>query len=141
MLLQPAASEAIGELGVYPPLLISAMLLVAGIMLGASVGMWRGDRWGWWLGAFIQVFGVVRNLPTLVMIPGMEDPLGEQSEAFEMLIVRVIGRSVISLLLILYFFKANVLAYFGLEDVNRAMALVALVVASTVLMVALVGFN
>jgi hypothetical protein len=141
VLSQSAAAEAIGELGVYPPLLIGMMALVAGVLLGAGVGMWRGERWGWWLGAFMQVFSVVRNAAALVTVPGMEDPLVEESEDFQILLVRVIGRSVVILLLIGYFFRGNVLEYFRLEEVNRVVALVALVVVSAALIATVTGLN
>jgi hypothetical protein len=109
-------------------LLAAFMTLLAG---SSSVGMWRGARWGWWLGALYYVWsalGVVAEIPYAL-------PEAEELDQ-EMLAPRLAAtlvRLAIFVLVALYFFKGSVRAFFGLQSLRMVPALNVLVMISIVL--------
>jgi hypothetical protein len=108
--------------------LAAFMTLLAG---SSSVGMWRGARWGWWLGALYYVWsalGVVAEIPYAL-------PEAEELDQ-EMLAPRLAAtlvRLAIFVLVALYFFKGSVRAFFGLQSLRMIPALNVLVTISIVL--------
>jgi len=140
LLLQGITFAPVQDLGIYPPLLIGGFLLVGLVLIGAGLGMLQGARWGWWLGIFSQVYTIVRNASALVIVPGMEDSLAVERE-FQLQVLRLATRSVVSVLLIGYFFRRNVLEYFGLEELNRVVALIALIFVCAAILVATNAIN
>jgi hypothetical protein len=124
---------------------IPAAALVAGVaFLGvlaliAAVGMWRGKRWGWWLGAFYYSYSVARAAAGLAFVYFVVEQLdGDAAPTGADLFrakAKLIGRIVVSSLLFLYFFKANVRDYFTLGQASRLKAAGILIAATIGLVV------
>lgn len=66
-------NDAAVELG------LSSLLLQAGIgflgLLGvaASVGLWFGKKWGWWLALFYFAYAITRNINVLISISSIAE--------------------------------------------------------------------
>lgn len=134
--LQIPLLAAVGELqdplraaGVPPILLVLGMLFLAVLGITAGVGMWLGKQWGWWFGAFYYVYGVARNAPALGTVAELADDLPEGARGPGYYYAKHGMRILVHLLILLYFFKGNVLAYFGLEEQSKWKAVSALVAA------------
>ncbi len=110
-----------------------AILFLGVVALAAGIGMWRGKSWGWWLGAFYLMYSVARNISAIVTLPiivgQFELPEAELAENY----IKYAGRIVIHSLLVLYFFKANVEAYFNVDHINAWRRFFTLLVATVVI--------
>jgi hypothetical protein len=121
-------SEVSNALGVPPALLVLSVAFLAILYLVSGIGMWRGTRWGWWLGAFSYSYAVARAASGLLFVSGFSGGLEGLTDAdYRKLGIKFSGRIVVSSLLFLYFFKSTVLAFFGLETLSKAKATAALI--------------
>lgn len=89
------------------------------LYLSSGIGMWRGARAGWWLAVFSYVYGILRNLISLLLIPSLVDQFGSPARGAAYYYTQNAGQAVISALLVLYLLKRNVLEYFGLGNLTR----------------------
>jgi hypothetical protein len=117
----PSMEEPLRTLGIPPVLLIIGMIFLAVLTFASGVGMWLGTKWGWWLATFYYVYSVFRNASALLTIMAAADQL-EGTRGPEFYLFKHSVRIVISFLLLLYFFKSNVLEFFGMKDVSKAAA-------------------
>ena len=101
------------ELGVSGLLIAIRIIFWCALGIAAGVGMWTRKRWGWWLGAFWLFYSIARNVNALLMLPGLVEQFGAQEVDVAKYQLRFAGRIAVSALLILYFFKSNVVAWFG----------------------------
>ena len=125
-------SPALDAIGIPPALLVMSIMLLAGIALASSVGMWIGTRWGWWCAAFYYVYGVARNTNALVLISDFADERGG-AQSSDDYYAKFGGRVIAYLLLLLYFFKDNVLEYFEMPNLNKGKALGILILVTAVI--------
>lgn len=89
-------------------------LIVLGIWgLLSGIGMWIGKKWGWWLGATYISYSVLRNLNALLTISEIVAQNPDQSIDATKYYIKHIGRVIIHSLIACYYFKANVLEFFG----------------------------
>jgi hypothetical protein len=135
-----AMEDPLRSIGIPPVLLIIGVMFLAILAIASSVGMWMGTKWGWWLAAFYYVYSVFRNGSALFTVVAMADQLEGASRGPEYYMVKHGARIVIHILLFLYFFKGNVLEFFGLEALSKANAagiLVGVCIAITVAMSAI----
>jgi hypothetical protein len=86
------------------------------LALGSSIGMWRGYRWGWWLTALFYVWnilGIVADvLHAFVTEQELPSPLSKLTQF------------VVHALILLYLFKSNVRAFFGLQLLPAFLSLI-----------------
>lgn len=119
--------QAIGEplqmLGMPPALLIIGVLFLAVLTIASGVGMWMGTKWGWWLAAFYYLYGVVRHGSALMTVAALADRLEDGMRGPAFYLIKFGVRIIVHLLLVLYFFRGNVRAFFGLTTVGKARAL------------------
>src|SRR5262245_56621012 len=101
------------KLGVSMVQIVIGSVFVGALGLAAGVGMWTGKRWGWWLGAFYLFYSIARNANALRMLPDIAERFGANEAGVAKHGFRFGGRIVVSSLLILYFFKSNVVTWFG----------------------------
>jgi hypothetical protein len=113
--------------GLAPVLLVIGVGFLALLAIAAGVGMWLGRKWGWWLGTFYYVYAIARNAAALVTVANMADELAAGPHGPGYYYVKHAGRIVVHLLILLYFFKGNVLHYFGLEKLSKWKSISALV--------------
>jgi lysylphosphatidylglycerol synthetase-like protein (DUF2156 family) len=106
LVLAGAALAALPQLVELPlpgfgPLLggLGAFLIVIGILaLLVGWGLWAGKGWAWWLTVILQALGIVSSLASLAL----GDPTA-------------IASLIIAAIILYYFFKPHVKAYFGVK--------------------------
>jgi hypothetical protein len=96
--------------------------------LASGVGMWIGANWGWWLATWYWFFMAIGSGVTLPISLVRLRSLG-----IEFAVVAVV-KNVLGLcfqvLLVVYFFRRNVLRFFGLESFGKLKALGILIAVS-----------
>ncbi|MEQ8788655.1 MAG: hypothetical protein RIC55_20260 [Pirellulaceae bacterium] len=115
--------ESFQAIGISPVLVLGGLMLLACLATASGVGMWIGAKWGWWLASFYYVYSVFRNASAMMTIVAMTNSLAAIGLGPEEYLLKHAGRMLIHFLLLLYFFKSNVLYYFGLEQFNKAKAI------------------
>ncbi len=107
LVLAGAALAALPQLVELPlpgfgPLLLGglgAFLIVIGILaLLVGWGLWAGKGWAWWLTVILQALGIASSLASLAL----GDPTA-------------IASLIIAAIILYYFFKPHVKAYFGVK--------------------------
>lgn len=116
--------EAIGvftDMGFPPVVLICVTWFFAGLAMAAGAGMLLGKDWGWYLGALVYAYGMVRHLSAMITIPlALRSWTPEQIDEMTWgpvfyMIKHGIGFTV-QLLIFLYLFRINVREYFRLDQ-------------------------
>jgi hypothetical protein len=124
---QPGSSAMIGIFAV----------LATEYVLATGVGLLLGKKWGWYLGSFSFLSGVVMRLHDLLFmrasgaVAEMPPPSGARDGA------RIIVSVLIGLLVYAYFLKKNVRGYFAVDNVPKWKAIVVELVLSLALLYAL----
>jgi lysylphosphatidylglycerol synthetase-like protein (DUF2156 family) len=78
---------------------LGALLIIIGILaLLVGWGLWAGKGWAWWLTVILQALGIVSSLASLAL----GDPTA-------------IASLIIAAIILYYFFKPHVKAYFGVK--------------------------
>ena len=95
--------------------------------LGSSVGMWRGYRWGWWLAAFYYVWNILSTIVNVLFAMANDYELSPLSKLIQF---------VLHALILLYLFKSNVRAFFGLQLKPAALSLIPLAILAICLLAA-----
>lgn len=126
----PQVTQALSEIGIPLPLLIAGIGFLAVLGIASAIGMWKGKTWGWYLGSFSFAYAIVRNVNALVAVYDLSnvlpaEELADASRGPGYYYMKFGIRTVVSLLLFMYFFKANVRAYFGLVEARLWKAAVA----------------
>lgn len=115
--------KVLGPLGATRYFTLASFLFLAIIGLVTGFGMWQGRRWGWWCGCVYFAYGVVTALPAIVAIVSSDEQIAEgfadSAQGPASGYARFTARLAIDALLTVYFFKGNVLAYFGLKEINK----------------------
>lgn len=132
--------SGLAELGISMMAVIFGALFVSALCILSGFGMRYGKQWGWWCGAFYYVYSVFRNGAALLTVVVMADQLQGGSRTLDYYIVRHGARIAVQTLIYIYFFKSNVLAFFGMQSVRKVRATatligicVAISIAATVL--------
>ena len=117
--------RAESALGVPAGLLLCSMGFSTLLSLVSGIGMWKGVWWGWWAGTFNYIYFGVRALAGLLTLPTTyrlleSGELSSKPPGFYLLKFSV--RLIMSVFIVAYFYRRNVLAYFGLLDQKRKMA-------------------
>jgi hypothetical protein len=129
-----AISQVFDLFGISSMLAVVAILFLGGSALAAGVGMLLGKKWAWWLGAFYLMYAVARNINAIIMIPTLLEQFGTPEAGVAKYYIKHGGRIIIHSLLVLYFFKSNVEAYFQVENVNAWMRVFKLIGATVTIM-------
>jgi hypothetical protein len=110
-------------------ILIGSVAVIC-ICLGlASVyGMWTAAKWGWWLSAWYYFIDALGHGIALMATPFLS--VIHDYDAFETYVIKHGGRFVIMFPIALYFLRARVMRYFGLQSLPRWKAVCILVAIS-----------
>lgn len=125
-------SEMLNTSTPHPTLAYVASFLMAIILFAAGIGLWFGARPGWWLTTFFYANNIGRSVLSVVFFSRLGGPI-TQSMVGAVAYGTLGGRALISLLLLVYLLKSNVLAFFDLAELRKRRAaaiLVAFVLAS-----------
>lgn len=118
------AQQALTALGLPPALLIAAIVFIFGLAIASGIGMWKGRKWGWYLGSLYYMYSVVRNANALITIPMLINSIPPEELAGarhgpSYYYVKHGGRVLVHFLLYLYFFKSNVREFFSLAEQKK----------------------
>lgn len=133
--------ESLRFAGIPPMLLIGGVMFLAILTIASGVGMRMGTKWGWWLAAFYYTYSVFRNGSALMTIISVADQLEGADRGPEYYMIKHGVRLIISLLLLMYFFKGNVLDFFGLARINKIKAIAILVGICVAIVIAKVAMS
>ncbi|MDM4015868.1 hypothetical protein [Roseiconus lacunae] len=117
------ARTAFQETGFHPVFALVSLVFLAVLALVGGIGMWRGMKMGWWLGCFYYVYAIFRNGATILNIALVSDSFVAEDQGADQFGAKYVIRVAINFLLVLYFFKGNVLGYFGLSEINKPLAI------------------
>ena len=116
------AATALQTIGMSPYLLIAGVMFLSVITIGSGAGMIVGAKWGWWLGAFYYVYSIFRNGSAILGVISLADQIEDGTRGVNHYLFKHGARIVVNALLLLYFFKENVLEYFNLSSVSKVKA-------------------
>ena len=114
-------------LGVSSLLTMVHFAFLGALGLAAGIGMWTGRKWGWWLGALYLLYSIARDTNALFTISDLVREYGEPEAGATRIYVKHAGRIIVNSLLILYFFKSNVVEYFQVAGIGTRKRFLALV--------------
>ncbi|MNP55860.1 hypothetical protein D3C76_1505360 [compost metagenome] len=105
-------------------ILLQISLAIIGLTgVGAAAGMWTGKKWGWWLALFYAAYALCRNGNAVITLyvslrdlPGVADQLGSYYFKYG---YRVLWNG----FLLFYLCKEDPTRYFGIEAMNKWLAL------------------
>lgn len=121
LLLIPVTSHLVGKSDEFGPVGFTALLTISVIVIGvlsvgSGIGMWLRTRWGWKLGTAYYIYAIIRYVHALSLYPQLLGGQNIPQQAIAVLYAKMLGRILISSLMLCYFFKYSVLAYFGLHE-------------------------
>lgn len=93
--------------------LLLGFIFLAVLSVSSGIGMWLGQKWGWWLGAFNELYVIPRRINVLLAALSMYS--GTEGDELTR-IIRSAGQILVSIVLLFYFYRHNVLDYFGLAE-------------------------
>jgi hypothetical protein len=129
------ANAIFAQLGLSSTLLFIWGGVLSLLYLAAGIGLWSGDRWGWWLGGFLQAYGALQSAAALLAVAGVvQQPAGPAPAT--QYYIQYGGQTVGSALVFLYYFKTNVVEYFRLRRQSKLAALAILVAAAVIVLIA-----
>ncbi len=129
----PEARQGLNMLGISPFVLLIGVIVILVLRLTSGIGMWKGTRWGWYLGSLHYMYSIASTLTALIMIPFMMsvlDPadIAAMSRGPSYSSIKygsqIIIHFIIHFLLYVYFFKGTVRAFFGLTEQTKWKAIV-----------------
>jgi hypothetical protein len=113
-------------------------LTILGIWgLLSGIGMWIGKKWGWWLGATYISYSVLRNANALLTISEIVAQNPDQSIDATKYYIKHIGRVIIHSFIACYYFKANVLEFFGFPTERKWKRILAYIGATLLIFIVL----
>jgi hypothetical protein len=126
----------LGSTGVITTIYI---ILFTTIYLIAGLYMWRGWKLGWWLGALAFLYGLVETVIMLLLILRVHGIFSGQFAAhyqeYNLLYFTYVVLILVYLLIFAWFFKRNILEYFGLQGQGKIRAITALLIATIILFI------
>ncbi|MEM4242856.1 MAG: hypothetical protein QXM31_03075 [Candidatus Woesearchaeota archaeon] len=133
----PQMKETIEAIGITQGMAIFSVLFLGALCLCAGIGLWKGRRWGWWLGSFAMVYAVLRHASALLIISTLTGEMNVSEANITRHIFKSIGRIILYTLITAYLFRKDVLKYFRMEKVSRIKALAYIIGAG--LLITLIG--
>lgn len=121
---QEGFEQVLAMLGLPPALLVVAIVFIFGLSIASGIVMWKGIKWGWYLGSFYCMYIIVLNVNALFTIPMLmssasPEELANMSRGPTYYYVKYGGRVIFHILLYLYFFKGNVREFFSLTEQKK----------------------
>jgi len=89
----------------------------------ASVGMWRGAKWGWWIACCGMVLFVINNVALAVMA-NLSDGAPSVSTFTSVDSLKYVVRGIVFAMVLAYWLRTRVRKYFRVEKTSRMKAVV-----------------
>ncbi|MFO8055964.1 MAG: hypothetical protein R6V10_01535 [bacterium] len=111
-----------------PGYVLGTIALMSAVNLAAGAGLIMGRNWGWCLSLFFLVLLALRNVEGLLLVPVFSQfrTAEEINAAYSSYVVALLVQG----LIMVYYFRSNVLEFFGLEDSSRPRLAVWVVLAA-----------
>ncbi|MCA9235668.1 MAG: hypothetical protein KDA44_09350 [Planctomycetales bacterium] len=131
-------AATVNELGLPFFLIVVGVAFLAILSFASGIGMRRGTVWGWWCSTFFYVYAIGRALSAILTVALLADEVGLSDRDLVRDYVKYAGRAAISLLLLIYLFRYDVMYYFKADEVNKRAA-VAIMIGVTIAIAAVVS--
>jgi len=118
-----AMEESLRTIGVSSISVVIGVMFLSVLAIASGVGMWLGTRWGWWLATFYYVHSIFGNAMALVTVASLADQLDDATHGPKYYFMKHGGRIIVHFLLLLYFFRPNVLEFFALGHLSKPKAI------------------
>ena len=120
----PRLQQAFDAIRMPVPLFLFGIGFLSVLGLATGIAMWRGAKWGWYLGAFWYAYAIARDLSALFRIGDIISAFPAEQAAnlrhdAGFYYAKFGIQIVVSALIYLYFFKENVREYFGLQNAKK----------------------
>jgi len=89
----------------------------------ASVGMWRGRKWGWWIACSGLVLYVIQNISNAIMV-NMSGGALSIATFLSLDSLKFLLRGIIFVGILTYWLRTRVRRYFHVENIGRVKALI-----------------
>ena len=118
--------------------LIGALIMTS--LLGflnviSGIGMLKGLKWGWWLGAFNQIFGVARNIIAFVYIYFEKETLSAPNVDIPKYLAKYGIRAILGTAIAVYFFSRVVAEYFDIDHSKRTTSALKIIGVSILMLI------
>jgi hypothetical protein len=122
---------------IYPLWMTTICGLMAVMAVATSIGLWLGQRWGWWLAAFYYVWGSLGVVADSLLVFSR---LGHvDAESVANILPSKLIQLAIHLLILVYLFKGTVRAFFHLQSISTLKSLLLLGFVAIVVLSATYG--
>jgi len=111
------------------------MALISVLSFVAGIGMWRGKKWGWWLGAFLYMYAVLWTIKSLIYLPWLFGYFVKPHNRNVYYYIKHGINLVVRVLIFIYFFKGSVTEYFVLQQQSKIKTLIILFVLGLIVVV------
>jgi hypothetical protein len=112
-------SEASSALGISTMLLQGGIGFLGLLGLAASVGMWLGKKWGWWLALFYFAYAVSRNVNVMISIASLTEQWGIPSQGIGMTYAKYGIRVLWNGSLLFYLCRESATTFFGTTETKK----------------------
>jgi len=87
----------------------------------ASIGMWRGTKWGWWISCCGLVFFLIQNLG-LAVTANLSDGAPSVTTFASVDSLKYVVRAIVFAIVLAYWLRTSVRKYFHVEKTSRIKA-------------------
>jgi len=111
--------ELANSIGVSSFLLTTVITFMGIIILIAGIGMFKGERWGWFVSLYYQAFNIGRNALAGVYIFMSRDELIFAGANLSKHYIKFSGRVLIGVAILYYFVSGPVMEYFEINQSKK----------------------
>lgn len=120
--------------GIYSQFELTAIVLVfsflALVYIISGIGILLRKKWGWFFGGYMYAFNICRYIIGVVSAYVLYPEIAKSSKVTE-----VVGRVIISSLVLMYFFSDGILEYFDLDITKKRYYLIRVIAAAVLTIV------
>ncbi len=115
--------QNIAMLDLPPALFVITAIFISSLAIGSGIGMWKGKKWGWYLGSFYHLCIVARNANAFATIAILltfllPEDLAGMSRGLSFDYIKPV-RVIVHVLLYIYFFEGNVRNFFSIDGQRK----------------------
>ncbi len=111
--------ELASSFGVSSFLLTTVITFMGVIILIAGIGMFKGERWGWFISLYYQAFNIGRNALAGIYLFMSRDELIFAGVNLSEQYIKFSGRVLIGIAILYYFVSRPVMEYFEINQSKK----------------------
>jgi len=104
--------------GISGKWLLASVVVISALTFLAGIGLWTGERLGWWLGSFCSLYGVAGILTGIPVLARIGQHFGQPALTSGRL-SSLVMRFAINLSILLYLMRADVMLYLDIPHEHR----------------------